>query len=423
MTAPPGGLRHSRRAVEAVWRVESARITGALTRLVGSLDRAEDLAQEALAEALETWPRDGVPRNPGAWLTTVARRRAIDAWRRAERLEVRQAQLARELEEVHEDDWDPDRIDDDVLRLVFVACHPVLSREAQVALTLRVVGGLTSDEIAAAFLVPVATVQQRIVRAKRTLAAAGVPFAVPGPEEYGPRLATVLAVVYLIFNEGYVPTSGDRWVRREVAGEALRLGRMVAALVPREPEAQSLVALMELLTSRFPARTAPDGSAVPLAEQHRSLWDRDAIRRGSEALARADSVGRGRGAYGLQAAIAHCHAHAPSAAQTDWERIVLLYEALGRLTRSPVVELNRAAAVSMAEGPAAALAIVERLVAAGELRNYHLLPVVRGDLLVQLGRYAEGRAELARAVEMTGNEREREVLEGKIDAARRRDRE
>ncbi|MEE6280897.1 RNA polymerase sigma factor [Georgenia sp. MJ170] len=403
MTVPPGDLRHSRRAVEAVWRVESARIVGSLTRLVGSLDGAEDLAQEALAEALEAWPRDGVPRNPGAWLTTVARRRAIDAWRRAERLEVRHAHLARELEVALEEDWDPERIDDDVLRLVFVACHPVLSREAQVALTLRVVGGLTSEEIAAAFLVPTATVQQRIVRAKRTLAAADVPFAVPGPEEYGARLAGVLAVVYLIFNEGYAATSGDRWLRREVAGEALRLGRMVAALVPREPEVQALVALMELVASRFPARTAPDGSAVPPGEQDRSRWDRDAIRRGDEAPARADALGRGRAAYGLQAAIAQCHAHAPSAAQTDWERIVLLYEALGRLTPSPVVELNRAAAVSMAEGPTAALTIVERLVSAGELRNYHLQAVVRGDLLVQLRRYAE----LARAAEMTGNERER----------------
>ncbi|WP_153396569.1 RNA polymerase sigma factor [Ornithinicoccus halotolerans] len=400
----------SRRAVAAVWRIESARIIAALTRLTGDLDTAEDLAQDALTQALAQWPRDGVPANPGAWLTTVARRRAVDRWRRAERLEERYVQLVRDLAGQEEADWDPEQIEDDVLRLLFVACHPVLTRQAQVALTLRVVAGLTSEEIARAFLVPTATVQQRIVRAKRTLAEARVPFEVPPPREYPERLAGVLAVIYLVFNEGYAASSGDRWVRPGVADEARRLGRVLAALVPREPEVHGLVALMEFQAARFPARTDAQGRPVLLADQDRRRWDRSAIQRGDAALERADALGRGRGSYGLQAAIAQCHAHAPSTEETDWARIVLLYEALGQLSPSPVVELNRAAALAMAEGPGTALREVDRLVASGRLRGYHLLPSVRGELLARLGRHQEARTELTRAAAMTANERERDLL-------------
>ncbi len=410
----------ARRAVAAVWRIESARIVATLTRFVGDVGQAEDLAQEALVEALRQWPAEGVPNNPGAWLTAVAKRRAIDGWRRRERLDERYAAMAHDLERdgaaASDTFWDPDTIDDDILRLIFVSCHPVLSREAQIALTLRIVGGLGSEEIARAFLVPTATVQQRIVRAKKTLAAAKVPFEVPEPNEYAARLASVLQVLYLIFNEGYLPAAGDEWVRPDVSAEALRLTRMVAGLMPREPEAQSLVALMEFTASRFAARTARDGTPIPLDEQDRSRWDRAQIGRGQAALARADAIGRGRGAYGLQAAIAECHAVAASVDDTDWARIVLLYEALGRLAPSPVVDLNRAVAVAMSTGPASALRIVDELVAKGRLAGYAPLPAVRGELLRRLGRTSEARSELETAARLTGNEQERASLLAKIAA-------
>lgn len=409
----------SRRAVEAVWRIESGRIIATLTRMVGDLGFAEDLAQEALVDALAQWPESGVPRNAGAWLTTVAKRKAIDGWRRAERLDQRYAAMGHDLESRIDPDalpWDPNQIDDDLLRLVFISCHPVLSREAQVALTLRVVGGLTSEEIARAFLVPNATVQQRIVRAKKTLSAAKVPFEVPDRAEYPERLSSVFGVLYLIFNEGYAATAGDDWMRPELCHEALRLARQVAELVPREPEAHSLVALMEFQASRFGARTSRTGEPILLLDQNRAMWDRAQIVRGQKALVRADAVGRGRGSYGLQAAIAECHATAPTADDTDWGRIVLLYEALGQLAPSPVVELNRAVAVSMAVGPASALRIVDQLDEEGKLAGYHLLPSVRGELLAQLGRTDEARREFERAAGLTGNERERAVLLAKSAA-------
>ncbi|MCP3012497.1 RNA polymerase subunit sigma-24 [Nocardiopsis dassonvillei] len=423
--ADPAG----REAVAAVWRIDSARIVGALARYTGDLALAEDLGQEALAEALVTWPREGVPRNPAGWLLTVGRRRAIDAFRRRSALDDRYAVLARDLGEggaasgsgpadpAREADdvlWDPDRIDDDVLALMFTACHPVLSREARVALTLRVVGGLTSDEIARAFLVPTATVQARITRAKRTLGAARVPFEVPPAQERSQRLGSVLNVVYLIFTEGSSASSGADLLRLDLAGEAQRLARVLARLVPDQPEVHGLLALLELTAARFPARTGADGRPVLLEHQDRRRWDRAAIRRGRAALARAGRTGRGLGAYGLQAAIAECHALAPSVRETDWERIVLLYEALGRLAPSPVVDLNRAVAVSMARGPAEALRIVDALAAAGALADSHLLPNVRGELLVRLGRTGEARTELEVAVRRCGNEREREVLERKL---------
>ncbi len=408
-----------RRTVEAVWRIESARIVATLTRFTRDFAFAEDLAQEALAEALAGWPAHGVPANPGAWLVAVGKRRAIDGWRRAARQDERYAALARELDEADAAGtapWDPDAIDDDVLRLVFIACHPVLSREASIALTLRTVGGLTTEEIARGFLVPVATVQQRIVRAKKTLAAAAVPFEVPPREEYPGRLSAVLSVLYLIFNEGYAAAAGEEWMRVGLAREALRLARVLAGLVPREPEVHGLAALMELLVARFPARLDANGDPVLLADQDRSRWDRALIGRGRAALARADALGRGRGPYGLQAAIAECHDIAASVDDTDWGRIVVLYEALGRVAPSPVVELNRAVAVSMAEGPATALRLVDELVAGGRLAGYGLLPGVRGELLARLGRVEEARAEFAAAIGLTGNERERSVLAAKLRA-------
>ncbi|MFD4194762.1 RNA polymerase sigma factor [Amycolatopsis thermoflava] len=406
-----------REAIAAVWRIESARIVGALARYTGDFALAEDLAQEALAEALVTWPREGVPRNPAGWLLTVGRRRAVDAFRRRSALDDRYAVLANELrEDGGEIEWDPDQIDDDVLALMFISCHPVLSREARVALTLRVVGGLTSDEIARAFLVPTATVQARITRAKKTLGAAGVPFEVPSPEERAARLGSVLNVIYVIFTEGSSASSGGDLIRFDLAGEAQRLARVLSRLMPDEPELHGLLALLELTAARFPARTGPDGEPVLLEDQDRRRWDRSAIRRGRAALARAEAAGRGLGAYGLQAAIAECHAVAPSVAETNWDRVVLLYEALGGLAPSPVVDLNRAVAVSMAQGPAAALPIVDSLAAAGALDKSHLLPTVRGELLVRLGRTEEARTELTRAVELCGNERERAVLGRKLDA-------
>ncbi|AEA22372.1 RNA polymerase sigma factor [Pseudonocardia dioxanivorans] len=418
-----------RQAVAAVWRIESARIVGALTRYTGDFALAEDLAQEALAEALVTWPRDGVPRNPAGWLLTTGRRRAIDAFRRRSARDERYAALARDLgeggivsgsggpaEEADDVLWDPDRIDDDVLALMFVSCHPTLSPEARVALTLRVVGGLTSDEIATAFFVPTATVQARITRAKKTLGAARVPFAVPPPEDRRERLGSVLSVVYLIFTEGSSASSGDDLIRFDLAGEAQRLARVLARLMPEEPEVHGLLALLELTAARFPARIGPDGEPVLLEDQDRRRWDRAAIRRGRAALARVDAAGRGLGYYGLQAAIAECHAVAGSVAETNWERVVLLYEALGRLAPSPVVDLNRAVAVSMAQGPAAALAIVDELAAGGALTGSHLLPTVRGELLTRLGRADAARADLEAAIRLCRNDRERAVLQRKVAA-------
>jgi RNA polymerase sigma factor (sigma-70 family) len=406
-----------REAVAAVWRIESARVVGALARYTGDFALAEDLAQEALAEALVNWPRDGVPTNPAGWLLTVGKRRAIDGFRRRAALDERYAALAHEMGEgeVTEDVlWDPDQIDDDVLALMFISCHPVLSREARVALTLRVVGGLTSDEIAKAFLVPTATVQARITRAKKTLGAAGVPFEVPPPEERAGRLNSVLNAIYVIFTEGSSASSGDNLIRFDLASEAQRLARVLARLMPAEPEVHGLLALLELTAARFPARTGPDGEPVLLEDQDRRRWDRAAIRRGRAALARAEQVGRGLGAYGLQAAIAECHAIAASVDATNWERVVLIYEALGRLAPSPVVDLNRAVAVSMAHGPAVALPIVDELVMAGTLSNSHLLPSVRGELLTRLGRAEEARTELEHAIQLCGNERERAVLARKV---------
>lgn len=425
------GESTGREAVAAVWRIESARIVGALARYTGDFALAEDLAQEALAEALVAWPRDGVPRNPAGWLLTVGRRRAIDTYRRRSALDDRYAALARDLGEGgaasgpvpadparDADDvlWDPDRIDDDTLALMFVSCHPVLSREAQVALTLRVLGGLTSDEIAKASLSPTATVQARITRAKKTLGAARVPFALPPPAERAQRLGSVLNVVYLIFTEGSSASSGTEAIRFDLAGEAQRLARVLARLMPDEPEVHGLLALLELTGARFPARTGPDGEPVLLEQQDRRRWDQAAIRRGRAALARAERVGRGLGAYGLQAAIAECHAVAGSVEATDWPRIVLLYEALGRLAPSPVVELNRAVAVCMADGPAAALSIVDGLAADDALAASHLLPSVRGELLTRLGRTDEARAELRLAVRRCDNDRDRTVLSRKLAA-------
>lgn len=407
---PPG----IRRSIEAVWRIESARIVATIAKVVGNLDLAEDLAQEALADALTQWPKTGVPVNAGAWLTAVAKNKAIDGWRRRERLDDRYRAIANDLAESAEDEWQP--IPDDVLRLVFTACHPVLSREAQVALTLRVVSGLTTEEIARMFLLPIATVQQRIVRAKKSLAAARVPFEAPEPGEWAERLGSVLGVVYLVFTEGYAATSGDRWVRPDLANEALRLGRVLQGLLPREPEVHGLVALMEFQASRFAARVRPDGAPILLADQDRSRWDHAQILRGRAALARADALGKGRSAYALQAAIAECHAVAPSVEATDWKRVVLLYEILERIAPSPIVELNRAVAVSMATGPATALDIVDRIAAGGALRGSHLLPSVRGELLAQLGRTEEARSELTTAARLAGNDRERGVLLAKIEA-------
>lgn len=406
------------RTVAAVWRIESAKIVATVTRMVGDFALAEDLAQDALLEALQQWPTGGVPRNPAAWLTAVAKRRAIDAWRRRERYDDRLATIAHDLEReqadaVEADPWDPDAIDDDVLRLIFISCHPVLSREASVALTLRVVGGLSSEEIARAFVVPTATVQQRIVRAKKTLSAAKVPFEVPGREEYPERIAAVLGVLYLIFNEGHAASSGADWMRPELSYEAIRLTRVLAALAPDERDPLSLLALMELTSARFPARVGADGQPILLADQDRTRWDRSRIARGRTALARADALGRGRGSYGLQAAIAECHATARSVDETDWDRIVVLYEALGRVAPSPVVELNRAAAVAMATGPASALRIIDRLVASDALKGYHLLPATRGEMLLRLGRREEARSEFATAATLAGNDRERALLEAK----------
>ncbi|GAA1829401.1 sigma-70 family RNA polymerase sigma factor [Luedemannella flava] len=420
-TDGPPSTESARRAVEAVWRIESARIIGALTRFTGDFGLAEDVAQEAVAEALVAWARDGAPTNQVGWLLATARRRAIDAFRRRTALDQRYAIMAGQLAEgeatsgatpAPADDlpWDPERVDDDVLALMFVACHPVLSPEARVALTLRTVGGLSSEEIARAFLVPVPTVQARITRAKKTIAAAGVPFELPPSDQRRERLGGVLSVLYVIFTEGSTATAGDRLMRTDLAYEAIRLARMLAALLPDEPEVHGLLGLCELTAARFPARTGPDGEAILLEDQDRRRWDRSAIRRGLAAVERASALGRGLGPYGLQAAIAACHDTAPSVAETDWERIVVLYEALGRVAPSPVVDLNRAVAVAMASGPLDALAIVDELVATGRLAGSHLLPSVRGELLSRLGRTREAKAELELAARLCGNARERSVL-------------
>ncbi len=403
------------RVVDAVWRMESARLIGALTRVTGDVGLAEELAQDALVAALERWPESGVPDKPGAWLMATAKNRAIDTFRRSERLAHKTAELGRELavRESTEPDWAAELdevVEDDVLRLVFISCHPVLSREARVALTLRLVGGLTTDEIARAFLVAESTVAQRIVRAKRTLTAAHVPFELPTGADFTARVSSVLEVVYLVFNEGYSATAGEHWTRPALCQEALRLGRIVAELVPGEPEVHGLVALMEIQASRLSARTGPSGEPVLLTDQDRGRWDHVLIRRGLAALNRAERAGRALGPYALQAAIAACHARAGSVEQTDWPRIAALYEALAEVSPSPVVELNRAVAVSRAYGPAAGLELVDALVDAPALRGYHLLPSVRGDLLVRLGRLEEARAEFERAASLTRNERERALL-------------
>lgn len=403
-----------RARVDAIWRIEGARIVSTLARMTGDIGLAEDLAHDAVIAALEQWDESGVPANPGAWLTAVAKRRAIDNWRRRERLDERYSELARDLSETQDDEWQP--IDDDVLRLVFTACHPVLSRESRVALTLRVVGGLSTPEIGRMLLTPVATVQQRITRAKRTLSEARVPFEAPDPAEWKERLSSVLGVVYLIFTEGYAATAGDRWMRPQLANEALRLGRTLAGLLPREPEVHALVALMEFQSSRFAARADAAGQPILLADQDRTRWDRAQIRRGTSALARSDQLGRGRSSYALQAAISQCHAIAPSVDETDWQRIVLLYEALGNLAPNPIVDLNRAVAVSMATGPASALRIVDALAASGALRGSYLIPSVRGELLARLGRAEEARTELRAAADLAANDKEKQVLLQKMRA-------
>ena len=404
------------RTIETVWKIEAPRLIAGLARMLRDVGQAEDLAQEALVVALERWPTDGVPDNPGAWLMTTAKRRAIDLIRHHRMRDDKQAALEYELETEamthapdHADALDDD-IGDDLLRLIFTACHPVLTRDMQVALTLRMLGGLTTPEIARAFLVPEPTVAQRIVRAKRTLAEKRVPFEVPRGEELAPRLAAVLEVVYLIFNEGYTATAGDDWSRPALCEEALRLGRVLAGLAPREPEVHGLVALMEIQASRLHARTASDGTPILLLDQDRARWDRLLIRRGLASLERAEQLGGADGNYALQAAIAACHARALHAKDTDWTRIASLYARLADVAPSPVVELNRAVAVSMAEGPEAALQLVDALRKERALRDYHLLPSVRGDLLFKLGRRGEARAEFERAASLTGNARESELL-------------
>ena len=408
------------RTIDAVWRIESARLIAGVARLVRDVGIAEDLAQEALVAALEQWPESGVPDNPGAWLMATARHRAIDRLRRAEVHERKTRELGREVEIRGETD-DPDLeaeiddpFDDDLLRLVFTTCHPVLSTDARVALTLRLLGGLTTKEIARAYLVAESTVAQRIVRAKRTLSAARVPFEVPAQDELADRLAPVLEVIYLIFNEGYSATAGDDWMRPELIEEGLRLGRILAGLLPREPEVHGLVALMELHASRSRARTGPSGEPILLLDQDRSRWDWMLVGRGVAALERAYGAGGAVGPYTLQAAISACHARARAAEDTDWEHIVALYDGLAQLTPSPVVELNRAVAVGMAFGPEPALELVDAIASEPSLREFHLLPTVRGDLLAKLGRREEARVEFQRAASLTQNSRERAVLLGRV---------
>ncbi len=404
------------RAIDAVWRIESAKIIAGLTRIVRDVGLAEELAQDALVDALEQWHESGIPDNPGAWLMATAKHHAIDRIRRNIRLERKHEQLGHELEiqqELAEADIEAamdDDVGDDLLRLMFISCHPVLSTEARVALTLRLLGGLTTDEIARAFLVPEPTIAQRIVRAKRTLAEARVPFEVPPAAERAARLSSVLEVIYLIFNEGYAATAGDDWMRPALCEDALRLGRILAELIPHEPEVHGLVALMEIQASRSRARVGPSGEPILLLDQNRARWDQLLIHRGFTALLRAEALGGPLGSYTLQAAIAACHARARTPEETDWERIAALYDALAQLAPSPIVELNRAVAVGMAFGPAAGLEIVDTLTSEPSLKAYHLLPSVRGDLLAKLGRFDEARAEFARAASLTRNVRERKLL-------------
>jgi len=408
-------------AIDAVWRIESARIIAGLTRIVRDVGIAEELAQDALVAALEQWPASGIPDNPGAWLMATAKHRAIDHFRRNKLLERKHQEFGRELEAQQEmavPDLDAaidDEVGDDLLRLVFISCHPVLSPEGRLALTLRLLGGLTTDEIARAFLVAEPTVAQRIVRAKRTLADAHVPFEIPRKADLAARLASVLEVIYLVFNEGYSATAGDDWMRPALCEEALRLGRILAELAPDEPEVHGLVALMEIQASRSAARVNQSGEPILLLDQNRALWDQLLIRRGFAALERAEKLGHSRGPYALQAAIAACHARALTPQETDWPRIVALYEELGQLAPSPVVELNRAVAVAMAHGPAAGLELIDTLTSEPSLKAYHLLPSVRGDFLFKLGRFAEAEQEFARAASLTRNARERELL---LDRAR-----
>ena len=406
----------ARAAVEAVWRSESARIVGALARYTGDFPLAEDLAQEALAEALVSWSVNGAPAEPVGWLLTAGRRRAVDTFRRRAALDNKYALLARDLTEEEpgvDALFNPQAIDDDVLALMFISCHPMVSREARIALTLRVVGGMTTEEIAKAFLVPVPTIQARITRAKKTLAAARVPFAVPEADQIPERLGSVLNVLYLIFTEGAYASGGENWMRTELASEARRLARVLVRVAP-VPEAFGLLALMELTAARFPARLNAAGQPILLEDQDRRRWDQSAIRRGRAALSTAAGSGRGLGAYGLQASIAECHAVAHSVEDTDWDRIVVLYEALGRLTPSPIIDLNRAVAVSIASGPAAGLGLIDELAARGELKGSHLLPAVKGELLSRLGRHEEASEAFHQALELCSNGAERWALERKI---------
>jgi len=413
------------RAIEAVWRIESAKLIAGIARIVRDVGIAEDLAQDALVAALEQWPTSGVPDNPGAWLMATAKHRAIDQIRKRTLVERKHEQLGHELEAQQEmsvpdiDSALDDHVGDDLLRLVFISCHPVLATEARVALTLRLLGGLTTDEIARAFLVSEPTVAQRIVRAKRTLSDAHVPFEVPRGEEFSARLSSVLQVIYLVFNEGYAATAGDDWMRPELCQDALRLGRILAELVPKEAEVHGLVALMEIQASRARARAGPSGEPILLLQQDRGRWDYVLVRRGLSALARAEALGGAHGPYAVQAAIAACHARARTGEETDWTRIAALYDELARIAPSPVVELNRAVAVGMAFGPALGLELVDALATEPSLKTYHLLPSVRGDLLVKLGRSGEARGEFERAASLTRNARERKLLLGRAEECAR----
>jgi RNA polymerase sigma factor (sigma-70 family) len=413
------------RTIDALWRIESGRLIAGLARLVRDVGRAEELAQDALVTALEQWPRSGIPDNPGAWLMATAKHRAIDHLRRERMLTAKHEALGHELEMERQTNGGKleasadDEIGDDLLRLMFIACHPLLSTEARTALTLRLLAGLTTEEIARAFLVPEPTIAQRIVRAKRTLSDAHVPFEIPRRSELAGRLSSVLEVIYLVFNEGYSATAGEDWMRPGLCEEALRIGRILAELAPHEPEVHGLVALMEIQASRIRSRTGASGEPVLLMEQNRALWDRLLIHRGLMALGRGEALGEARGPYLLQAAIAACHARAATAADTDWVYITALYDELARLTPSPVVELNRAVAVAMAYGPAAGLELADQLAAQGSLESYHLLPSVRGDLLAKLGRYEEARGEFERAATLTRNARESRLLLDRAAACRR----
>jgi len=416
----------TQRTIDAIWRIESPKLVAGLARMVHDVGIAEDLAHDALVAALEQWPVSGVPRNPGAWLMATSKRRAIDLWRRNKLLDRKHEAIGYELQAEQQSvpdieaaiDDRADDLGDDLLRLIFIACHPVLPTDAQVALTLRLLGGLTTGEIARAFLVPEATVAQRIVRAKRTLADKEVPYEIPRGEDRDARLSSVLGVLYLIFNEGYTATTGDDWMRPALCDEALRLGRIVAELAPQEPEVHGLVALMEIQASRQRARVGPKGEPIVLFEQNRGLWDQLLIQRGLTALARAESLGAEPGWYVLQAAIAACHARARTADATDWHRIAELYQQLARMAPSPIIELNRAVAVGMALGPEAGLAIVDAIAGEPALKDYHLLPSVRGDLLEKLGRHTEARDEFTRAAALTRNSRERDLLLARANSGR-----